>query len=327
MGTNRTVNFYAKCLILIDTFRVSEICFGPMRFAAREPGNDDRSNAGQRALERAIERGVNFIHSCEFYGTRWAIGKVLKDHPKRGELHHVIKVGVPDFDDGGVFDTAKFRLIVENALRDLHTDRIAVLQHLQRARPSEDDLRIPNIQAVHEPMMELFEKLREEGKVGYLTTFPYTPGFASAALQTGDFSGMVAYYNLIEMEMAQYFSGMQETGQGFICIRPFMAGLLTDRRAFRDRLPPGDRMQEETWDSAYDRLEMLKSAFPDETADWTRFATQFALIHPIVTSLIVGLNTVEQVDEVLDAADGEYPDREVFDKALEIFNQQGTAAG
>ena len=306
---------------------VSEICFGPMRFAAKGPGGDDLSNAGQRALERAIERGVNFIHSCEFYGTRWAIGKVLKDHPKRGELHHVIKVGVPDSDDGGVFDAAKFRSLVENALRDLYTDRIAVVQHLQRAKPNSDELRIPNIAAVHEPMMEIFEKLRAEGKVGYLTTFPYSPGFASPALQTGDFSGMVAYYNLIEMEMAQYFPGMQEKGQGFICIRPFMAGLLTDRRAERDQLPPGDRMLEETCDSAYDRLEMLKSALPDETADLTRFAIQFVLIHPIVTSLIVGLNTVEQVDEVLDAADGDYPDREVFDKALEIFGQHAAAAG
>ena len=65
---------------------VSEICFGPMRFASREPGNDELSKTGQRALARALERGVNFIHSCQGYGTRWALGKVLKDHPKRKEL-------------------------------------------------------------------------------------------------------------------------------------------------------------------------------------------------------------------------------------------------
>ena len=33
---------------------VSEICFGPMRFTAREPGEDGLSATGIRALERAL---------------------------------------------------------------------------------------------------------------------------------------------------------------------------------------------------------------------------------------------------------------------------------
>ena len=118
---------------------VSEICFGPMRFAEKEEGEDEKSQAGQRALERAIERGVNFIHSSYEYGTRWSMGRVLREHPKRRELHHIIKVPVPDFEDEGQFDDAKFRLRIEEALRDLHTDRIAVVQHLQRRKPIEDD--------------------------------------------------------------------------------------------------------------------------------------------------------------------------------------------
>jgi aryl-alcohol dehydrogenase-like predicted oxidoreductase len=303
--------------------KVSEICFGPMRFSAKEPGADALSTTGKRALERALERGVNFIHSSYEYGTRWAVGQVLKDYPKRGELHHIIKVPVPDFDDGGVFDAAKFRLRVEEALRDLHAERIAVLQHLQRARPNEDALRIPQIPAVCESMLETFEKLRDEGKVGYLTTFPYSPGFAPTALKTGAFSGMVAYYNPIEMEMAEYFPGMEERGEGFFCIRPFMGGLLTDRRAARGQLPEGDRFRAESCNAAYERMALLQETLGVETASWTSFAIQFSLIHPIVTSLIVGLNTPEQVDQILDAADGNYPDRAVFDRALEIFRANG----
>ena len=37
---------------------VSEICFGPMQFAAKEPAKDDTSLAGQRTLSRAIDREV-----------------------------------------------------------------------------------------------------------------------------------------------------------------------------------------------------------------------------------------------------------------------------
>lgn len=302
---------------------VSEICFGPMRFSAKAPSADVISQTGQRALEHAIERGINFIHSSYEYNTRWAMSRVLKNHPKRHDLHHIIKVPVPDWDDKGIFDPTKFRLRIEEALRDLHTEHIDVLQHLQRDRPNDDDLRIPNIAATHEPLLECFTKLKEEGKVSYLTTFPYTPDFADNVIQTGVFNGMVAYYNPIEMEMAEFFSGMEARGQGFFCIRPFMGGLLTDHRANRSQLPADDRFQDNRWDSAYKRLEKLQAALGDVIGSWTDFAIKFSLCHPTVTSLIVGLNSVEQVDGVIDAANGEYPDRAVFEKALEIFRQEG----
>jgi len=302
---------------------VSEICFGPMRFSAKEPGSDEKSAAGQRALEHAIARGVNFIHSSYEYGTRWAMGEVLKNHPKRHDLHHIIKVPVPDFDDSGQFDAAKFRRRVEEALRDLHTERIAVLQHLQRARPNTDAIRIPDIESTHAAMGEIFQTLRDEGKVGYLTTFPYTPGFAAQMVESDIFSGMVAYYNPIEMEMAEFFPQMEKQGWGFFCIRPFMAGLLTDRRADRGGLPADDRMRDDRWDAAYARLDQLREAFGDRIDSWTQFAIKFGLCHPIVTSLIVGLNTEEQVDGVLDAADGNYPDRSVFEQALAIYQEHG----
>ena len=299
---------------------VSPICFGPMRFASRDGSDDDVSRNGRRALERALERGVNFLHSSYEYGTRWSMAPVLANHPRRHDIHHVIKVPVPDFDDGGHFDPAKFRLRVEEALAELHADRIAVIQHLQRAEPNTDESRLPDIEAIDESLRETFETLRAEGKVGYLASFPYTPAFAESALATGAFSGLVAYYNVIEMEMARFFPSLERSGGGFLCIRPFLAGLLTDRRADRLALPDEDRMRERSWDGAYDRLAVVRERMGPEPM--TRFAIRFALAHPIVSSLIVGLNTVEQVDEVIDAA-AEPAERAVFDQALAIFDELG----
>ena len=98
-----------------------------------------------------------------------------------------------------------------------------------------------------------------------------------------------------------------------------MGGLLTDRRIDRSQLPADDRFQETNWDGAYARLDQLKAALSDTVTSWTEFAIKFGLCHPIVTSLIVGLNSIEQVDGVLDAANGNYPDRAVFEKARQIF--------
>ena len=299
---------------------VSPICFGPMRFANRDGSDDDVSRNGRRALDRALERGVNFLHSSYEYGTRWSMSPVLAGHPRRHDIHHVIKVPVPDFDDGGRFDPAKFRLRVEEALAELHADRIAVVQHLQRAEPNSDERRLPDIEAIDELLRETFETLRAEGKVGYLASFPYTVRFAESALATGTFSGLVAYYNAIEMEMARFFPALERSGGGFLSIRPFLAGLLTDRRAERHALPAEDRMRERSWGGAYDRLAVIRERLGP--ASMTRFAIRFALAHPIVSSLIVGLNTVAQVDDVIDAA-SEPADRTLFDDALAIFEELG----
>ena len=134
---------------------------------------------------------------------------------------------------------------------------------------------------------------------------------------------MVAYYNPIEMEMAEFFPQMKAQNQGFFCIRPFMSGLLTDKRVNRSQLKENDRCIDPVWDAAYDRLELLKSQLGVEINSWTEFAIKFSLCHPLVTSLIVGLNTEEQVDGVLDVVDGNYPDLNVFEKALSIYRENG----
>ena len=76
---------------------VPVICFGTMRFASKGRADDDVSRAGKRALEVAIERGIDFVHSSYEYGTRWAVGDVLARHPKRDRVRHAIKVNVPDW--------------------------------------------------------------------------------------------------------------------------------------------------------------------------------------------------------------------------------------
>ena len=306
---------------------VSVICFGPMRFAAKEPGADAVSAGGMRALEQAIDRGVNFIHSSYEYGTRWAVGRVLKDHPQRAQMRHVIKVPVPEAGDGGRFDAAKFTVRIEEALRDLHADRIDVVQHLHRADPNVDAERLLQIPGVVEPLVEVFGRLRDQGKVGYLTTFPYSPGYAGKAIAMGAFDGMVAYYNSIELEMVQYFAQMQAAGQGFLCIRPYLAGLLTDERCDRDRLAAGDRFADPRWQPAYERLAVVENVL-GRPESWTRFAIHFALLQPLVTSLIIGLNSTTQVDQVIDVAEEDHGlESDLVDRAAAIWRERGSVEG
>lgn len=280
---------------------LSPICFGPMRFSERTPGDDAKSQAGERALQRALERGVNFLHSSYEYGTRWAMERVLRTHPQRDEIKHIIKVPVPDFKDAE-FSADKFRLRIEEALRELHTDQIQVVQWLLRADPNDDAHRIPRIAECLDATLEIFNTLRDEGKVGYLAPFPYTPSFAKAILETGKMQGLVAYYNLLEMEMYPLFDTLEQQGYGFICIRPFLEGLLTDARVNPEKTPANDRARDANWKARYALLDKARGVL-EEPVSWTDFALQFCLADARVTSLVVGLNSEEQVDQVCDAVE------------------------
>lgn len=290
--------------------RVSEICYGTMRYVSKTGERDDRSAAAAWALEEAVDQGINFIHSSYEYGTRWLTGDVLSRHPKRHELHHIIKINVPEWGETS-FDRAAFRRQVEEALRDLRVDRIAVIQHLHRGNlPRElgycaegEPKRLSEFDAVAEPLREEFTRLKEEGKVEYIASFPYTAGYARRALDSGIFSGLVAFYNALETEMSDFFDEMGKKGMGFIGIRPFAAGLLTDRRVNRAALPDGDRLRDPSFDRMYDQLAELRKALGGDPESWTAFSLSFALSHPAVVSTVVGINTPEQLASVLKTAE------------------------
>lgn len=324
---------------------VSEICYGTMRYASKTGQEDEQSKAATRALEEAVDSGVNFIHSSYEYGTRWLTGDVLGRHPRRHDLHHIIKVNVPDWGEPR-FEPGKFRERIEEALRELKVDRIAIVQHLHRGTLARElgycdegePKRLGEFDEVTQPLVETFEQLRQEGKVGYLTTFPYTVGYARHAIESGHFAGVVAYYNALETEMYDLFPAMQERGQSFIGIRPFAAGLLTDRRINRDSIPADDRMRGTELDRLYDQLAEFRAALSTagvaEPESWTRFAIRFALAHPAITSTVVGINTPEQLRATLAAVDDPAPGEEVVRTAHEIctrfrkkFGVQGNTAG
>lgn len=306
---------------------VSEICFGTMRYAAQD--TDDAQNVlGANALREAIDAGVNFIHSSFEYGTRWLTGDVLAKHPKRHELHHIIKVNVPDWAEP-IFDRTVFRAQVEGALRELNVDRIAIVQHLHRGTLSRElgycaegePKRMAEYEAVTAPLLEEFEQLRTEGKVAYLSTFPYTVGYARKAVESGHFSGVVAYFNALETEMLDLFPTMQAAGMGFLGIRPFAAGLLTDKRVDRAALPASDRMADAQFDRFYDQLAALKAALKETPMSWSQFAISFSLAHPVITSTIVGINRPEQLRTALEALDAGSLDAETLTVAHRVCTE------
>lgn len=311
--------------------QISELGFGAMRLggdAAHVPRPtplsateaQQQTASGRRALLAALDGGVNCIHSSQDYGTWGLLGEILADHPKRDELHHVIKVMSPDYDEVD-FDPSTVRRSVEEALRALHAERISFVQHLQRGpRVSPEDAystagdgrRIGALPSIADDFGAIISTLQDEGKVGHAVTFPHTVPYARAALQTGVYAGVAHFFNLLEAEALDLLDEAEEQGFGYFAIRPLLQGLLTDKRINRADLPPGDIMEHPAWDARYELLGQVREVVGDPEVSWTDFALRFALAHPAVTSLIVSANSEDQVQTLLAAADGTSPSMQLI---------------
>lgn len=286
---------------------VSVICYGPMR-GAQSP-DDPNVPIHQLAMRTAIDRGVNFIHSSYEYGVRWMMHDVLKEHPMRHDLLHVIKAPVPDWDDED-FSVAKLEHIIDEALRDLCTDRIALVQWMWRCRPHDEAHRLPLLDRIHDTVVEAFERLRDKGKVGHLACFPYFPDSAAAAMENPSQQVLIAYYNPLEMEMSPIIDKLAADGRGFLAIRPLYEGVLTRRYQSQADLPPAHRLSKEKYVEAFRARDRLISEIAMAAEDMTRFAIRFPLMSAHCASVIVGLNSEAQVNEICDYADAVLPDPE-----------------
>ncbi len=280
---------------------VSELCFGTMRYADSEGREDQRSSTGARALEAAIEHGVNFIHSSYEYGTRWLTGRLLKAHRKRMSLQHIIKVNVPDWEEPR-FSASAFRAQVETALAELGTEQIAVVQHLQRGVSRKQILngegdahRLSQFDEVTTELAEISTTLRREGKIGTVMSFPYTSAYAKKAVESPVYSGIVTYFNLLETEMFQFFSRLRELEKDVVAIRPLAGGVLTSRRIDRDTLPEHDRMRDSSADELYRRLGQIMPVVGTPQIPWEQYAYRFTLADPLVKSTVLGINSIHHL--------------------------------
>lgn len=321
---------------------VSELSFGAMRVtgdAAHVPRThqptqeelDQANAAGKRALAAALDGGVNCIHSSQDYGTWWMIGETLAHHPQRHDIHHVIKISSPDYDESS-FDPQAVRRDVEAALRALHAERITFVQHLQRGphvspddaySPAGDERRIGALSTIADEFASVINDLRDEGKVAHGITFPHTMPFAKAALNTGAYDGVAHFFNLLETEGLQILDSIVERGLGYFAIRPLLQGMLTDKRVNRATLPTSDPMTLPIWDSRYALLDKIRHVTGEPTDSWAAYATRFALAHPGITSVITSANTDTQVAGLLTALESDYPSESTLHAIGELVTDAG----
>jgi len=288
--------------------KVSRIALGTMNFGERAD-----EAASFKIMDAALEAGINFFDTADVYGgpqspdmvkgygtSEEIIGNWLAQNPaRRDKIVLATKVYQP-MDTGPndkYLSAYRIRRACEASLRRLKTDHIDLYQmhHIDRATPLEE-------------IWQAMEQLIREGKITYVGSSNFagwdiaTAQCSAASRHLLGLASEQSLYNLsqrtIELEV---IPALRHFGIGLIPWSPMGMGLLggvlgkiTEGR----RAAPGLQQQIRKFRPQLEAYEALCQELGQAPAV---VALAWLLHNPVVTSVISGPRTVEQLQQNLPA--------------------------
>jgi hypothetical protein len=200
----------------------SKIVLGTMRM---DPRRHPLSHWVELVL-RASEVGVVRMHCSDEYESFPFLLDVLRAARamySRFEPEFVVKLAEPHFGFEG-FDSARFRSRLDNYRDLLRVDRLDGVQWMWRGDLKDETGRLAGFTQSHDIIDSAFVGVKASGAVRRILCFPYTTGFAEAALLHPQVDGIAVYRNPLEMEYEPLVVKSQHLGKEVLVIRPFKAG-------------------------------------------------------------------------------------------------------
>lgn len=272
--------------------RVSEIGLGC------GPLGIDRDADYAPLLSRALELGVSFFDSADFYSSyrseEW-LGKVLS--PRRDEVILATKFGtIPG--KGKDFSVSHMRKSLEESLRRLRTDYIDIYQLHSPAPSVLDD----------EELLAALQAVKKEGKIRCYGLSTEGGQRGIDAIDRWGVDSVQITFNLFHQDPAErFFAHAERKGVGVIVKSPLDSGILGGD------LDPGkptklddarERWGEEETKRRQGLFDEVKFLAEGAGRTWSQAALQFVLSFGAVSVAIPGTTSVEHLEENAAAAGG-----------------------
>jgi aryl-alcohol dehydrogenase-like predicted oxidoreductase len=261
-----------------SNLNLSKIIFGTMRL--NKGSRECVSNLS--LIENAFEFGINTFHISSEYNSYDLFCDLFNNlGKKRNKFKFIVKLPVPHFEDEYV-NAGLIRDRVENYLQDLNIQSIDCVQWILRSKPINDFDRIKVLESYNNDFEEEFVNLKNEGKIKTVLSFPYSNNFANEILKFNFIDGVVNYLNFLELESVDILNSL-DSKDLFIAIRPFLAGLFTNK--------PDDKF---SLKDITIRNKIKESLGLDSIA-LEELALSFPLLHPKVSSVIVSFSSINHL--------------------------------
>ncbi len=271
----------------------------------------------ERTIARAIAAGVNYFDTAVQYGNgelEKNLGRVLQKL-KPANVAVGTKVRLPPDEIGRIADTVATSL--EGSLARLRLDQVDIL-HLHNPITGSGGGSALSVRQVLEEVVPAFERLRAQGKIRFLGMTAV--GDTAALNQLIDarvFDSAQVVYNMLNPSAAEQlppnypaqdygrlFDHTRAAGVGVVGIRVLAGGALSGS-AERHPIagpPPEPIGSAMRYDADVDRARRLIPLVEDGfAASLTEAATRFALSHPAMGTILVGMATPQQFEDALAA--------------------------
>lgn len=253
----------------------------------------------QKVVDTAIDAGITLFDTADIYGgtkSEEFLGKALGK--RRHDIVLATKFGMPVGQDPRKRGGSRRWIMqaVEDSLRRLGTDYIDLYQHHQ-----------PDPDTPVDETLRALDDLVTQGKVRYLGNSNYT-GWQIAdadwtAAGQSRFVSAQNLYSLLERDVErEVLPACEHFGLGFLPFFPLASGLLSGKYRRGEPPPAGTRLQ--AWgargeaamtDANFDRIEALESWARERGHTILELAFAWLLGHEVVSSVIAGATTPEQV--------------------------------
>ncbi len=261
------------------------------------PQNDQDS---LQAIQRALDLGINWIDTAAVYGLGHAeeiLAKALQG--KRDKVFLATKCGLVWDDRGRVTNNNRPDSIMreaENSLKRLNTEYIDLYQ-----------IHWPDPRTPLEASWEAIDKLRQQGKVKYIGASNFNVRLLETCQQVSHVQSLQPPYSLLDRRVEEdIFPWCRHNQTGVVAYSPLQSGLLTgsfdkSRLAPDDWRHKGAHFKEPALSKHLAFVEQLKPIAEQLGTTVLQLSIAWVLMHPAVTSAIVGARRAEQVDAMVGA--------------------------
>ncbi|XP_050363122.1 L-galactose dehydrogenase [Argentina anserina] len=244
------------------------------------------------SVREAFRRGINFFDTSPYYGgtlSEKVLGKTLKAlGVPRSE--YIVSTKCGRYAEGFDFSADRVTKSIDESLERLQLEYVDILQC--------HDIEFGNLDQIVNETIPALQKLKEAGKVRFigitglpLDVFTYVldrvpPGTVDVVLS-------YCHYSINDSALEDLLPYLKSKGVGVISASPLAMGLLTERG------PP-------EWHPASPELKsacQAAAAYCKERGkNISKIALQYSLSNKDISSVLVGMNSVKQVEENVAAA-------------------------
>ncbi len=287
--------------------KVSEISFGTVSLGLPYGiGAEDKSSLMPETdainlLKNAFENGINFFDTARAYGrSEYLLGQAFAN--RRNDVIISSKTIHLKNKEGNIPSAKQIKKLINNSL----DKSLSALQsdYIDIYMLHDSDIEIFTNTAVIETLIEI----KHSGKVRAIGVSTYTTEQTRKVIETGIYDVIQLPYNLMDQRQRELFPLAYRKGIGLVVRSVLFKGILTEKG---NQLHPALKPVEE-------HRKVYEKLLCNEAPTLAQLATKFVLSHKEVSSVLIGIDKPEYLQEALQVVDGNYLDEQTLAQAQKL---------